>query len=130
MSVNKSKPNTSSTSSQTSKPISLQDVEGVTIVGNEAPINLTDGGAIASNRDIALSAIEKAAELTLGLVSAQAAANEKALGFATAAQEQANKFAYDAGRPEASTLKDSGKVLLWVGGLIAGAMLLKELKLK
>lgn len=130
MSVNKSKPNTRSTSSQTSKPISLQDVEGVTIVGNEAPINLTDGGAIASNRDIALSAIEKAAELTLGLVSAQAAANEKALGFATAAQEQANKFAYDAGRPEASTLKDSGKVLLWVGGLIAGAMLLKELKLK
>ncbi|MHB1430403.1 MAG: hypothetical protein ACYCVW_17100 [Rhodocyclaceae bacterium] len=130
MSVNKSKPNTSSNSSQVSKPISLQDVEGVTIVGNEAPINLTDGGAIASNRDVALEAIEKAAELTLGLVSAQAASNEKALGFATAAQEQANKFAYDAGRPEASTLKDSGKVLLWVGGLIAGAMLLKELKLK
>lgn len=130
MSVNKSKPNTSTSSSQTSKPISLQDVEGVTIVGNEGPVQITDGGAIASNRDVSLSVIEKAAELTLGLVNAQAEANEKALGFASAAQEQANKFAYDAGRPEASTLKDSGKILLWVGGLIAGALILKELKLQ
>lgn len=75
MSINKSKPNTSTSSSQTSKPISLQDVEGVSIVGNEGPVQITDGGAIASNRDVMLSAIEKAAELTLGLVSAQAAAS-------------------------------------------------------
>lgn len=115
------------TSSSTSN-VTLQDTAGINVL-NSSGVTLTDGGAIASNRDVALTAIERAAELTLGLVTAQAKANESALGFASAAQEQANKFAFDAGRPEASTLKDSGKILLWVGGLIAGALVLKELKI-
>lgn len=120
-----------STASTSSSSVSLQDTDGTTVAGNSAStVNITDGGAVEANRDVSLSVIEKAAELTLGLVTAQAKANESALGFATAAQEQANKFAFDAGRPEASTLQQSGKILLWVGGLIAGAMILKELNLQ
>lgn len=128
MSLGKSSSKASTTSSTSS--VSLQDTEGVAIAGNSAStVNLTDGGAIESNRDVALTAIEKAADLTLKLVNAQSAASEKALGFVQAAQEQANKFAFETGRPEAAFLKDGGKILLWVGGLIAGAMILKEMKL-
>lgn len=125
-----SKSSSSASTSSSTSSISLQDTEGVSVVGNSAStVNLTDGGAIESNRDVALEAISQAADLTLKLVTAQAKANEDALGFVRAAQENANKFAYEAGRPEAAVLKDSGKILLWVGGLIAGSLILKELKL-
>lgn len=115
MSVNKSKPKTESTSTQVSKPISLQDVEGITIVGNEGPINWTDGGAIQGSLGLAGSVVESAAELTLALVGSNATANREALDFAMSA-----------GRSDVAAVQDSNKIILYVVAIAAAAFVLHQ----
>lgn len=124
MSENRSKNNTSSTSSQTSKPISLQSVSGTTIVGNEAPVQITDGGAIKGSIDLAGLTVEKAAQLTLGLVASQADASKAALDASMASQAKAYDFAMNAGRSDVATMQDTTKKILMLAGIIAAAYVL------
>ena len=124
MSENRSKNQTSSTSSQTSKPISLQSVSGTTIVGNEAPVQITDAGAIKGSLDLAGMTVEKAAELTLGLVTAQADASKAALDAAVGSQTQAYTFAMNAGRSDVATMQDTTKKIITLAGIIAAAYVL------
>lgn len=126
MSVNRSKPNTSTKSNQTSKPISLQDVEGMTIVGNEGAVTITDGGAIEGGLSLAGLTVEKAAELTLGLVARQADANAAALEFARQSATQGYSFAMDAGRSDVKIAQDAGKMLVIVAAIVAGAYVLSK----
>lgn len=77
MSVNKAKPQTSTSTTQTSQPISLQDVEGVSIVGNGGPVYITDAGAIKGGLGLAGFAVDKAA----GLGESAFGFGESALGF-------------------------------------------------
>lgn len=121
MSVNKAKPQTSTSSSQVSKPISLQDVEGISIVGNEAPVTITDAGAIQGSIGLAGNVVERAAELTLALVSRQADAGKDALSAAQNAANQGYNFAMDAGRSDVKAVQDSNKIILYVVGIAAAA---------
>jgi hypothetical protein len=125
VSVNKSKPQTSQTT--TSRPVTLQDVEGITIAGNEASsFALTDGGAIAGSLDLAGLTVEKAAALTLGLVAAQSAASRSALDFATQSASKGYEFAMSAGRSDIALIQDGGRGLLILAGIAAGAYVLSR----
>lgn len=128
MSVNKSKPQTSTSSAQTSKPISLQDVEGVSIVGNEGPVTITDSGSIerafnfgGSALDFAGGTLEQAALLTLQLVEAQAKAGGDAVQAIKSSADKSFQFAMDAGRSDVATIQGMGKNLIIVVGIVAAA---------
>lgn len=104
----------------TSQPITLQDVEGVTFAGNSTgggAITITDGGAIAGGLDLASLTVEKAAELTLGLVAGQAAASRDAMDKGLA-------FAMNAGRSDVATMQDTTQKILIMVGIVAGAWVL------
>lgn len=113
----------------TSMPITLQDVEGVTFAGNSTgggAITITDGGAIQGGLDLAGLTVEKAAELTLGLVAQQARAGEAALQAVRGSADQAFNFAMSAGRSDIALIKDGGRGLLILAGIIAGAYVLSK----
>jgi len=113
----------------TSQPITLQDVEGVTFAGNSTGgggISITDGGAIKGGLDLAGLTIEKAAELTLGLVAAQSAASRSALDFATQSAAKGYDFAMSAGRSDIALIQDGGRGLLILAGILAGAYVLSR----
>lgn len=104
----------------TSQPITLQDVSGVTFAGNSTgggAINITDGGAIKGGLDLASLTVEKAAELTLGLVSGQAQAS-------AAAMDKSLAFAMNAGRSDVATMQDTTQKILIMVGIIAAAYVL------
>lgn len=114
--------------STTSKPLTLQDVDGLTFAGNEVggSINITDGGAIKGGLDLAGLTVEKAAELTLGLVAAQSDASRAALDFATGSAARGYDFAMSAGRSDIALIQDGGRGLLILAGIIAGAYVLSK----
>lgn len=126
MSVNKAKPRTTTTSTQTSQPISLQDVEGVSIVGNNAPVTITDAGAIEGSLGLAGNVVERAAELTLALVSRQADAGKAALSAAQDAATQGYNFAMDAGRSDVKAVQNSNKIILYVVAIAAAAFVMQK----
>mgnify|MGYP000754727119 CR=1 FL=1 len=104
----------------TSQPITLQDVEGVTFAGNSTgggSINITDGGAIKGGLDLAGLTVEKAAELTLGLVAGQAQASQ-------AAMDKGLAFAMNAGRSDVATMQDTTQKILYMVGIVAAAYVL------
>ena len=103
--------------STTSKPITLQDVEGVTLAGNEigGDLNWTDGGAIKGSLELAGATIEGAAQLTLDLVQAQAQSSKEALAFAMSA-----------GRSDVDTQQKSMNVMLYIVGIVAAAYVLNS----
>ena len=98
-------------------PITLQDVEGITLAGNSGAINITDGGAIKGGLELAGLTVEKAAELTLGLVSGQARASQDAMDKGLA-------FAMSAGRSEVATMQDTTQKIMIMVGIIAAAWVL------
>lgn len=101
----------------TSMPITLQDVDGITLAGNSGAINITDGGAIKGGLDLASLTVEKAAELTLGLVSGQAKASQESMDKGLA-------FAMSAGRSDVAVMQDTTKKILVMVGIIAAAYVL------
>lgn len=139
MSVNKAKPQTSTSSAQTSKPISLQDVRGVTIVGNEAPVSILDGGAIGQAFDFggrafdfgdaslgfAGGALEQAASLTLQLIEGQAKAGADALEAIKGSADKGFAFAMNAGRSDIATIQGIGKGLVVIVGIVAAAYVVR-----
>lgn len=56
-----SKSSSKSAQSSTSNPVTLQDVEGLQIIGNSGPVEITDAGAIEGSLGLAGSVMEKAA---------------------------------------------------------------------
>lgn len=113
----------------TSQPITLQDVEGVTFAGNSTAgggITITDGGAIQGGLDLASLTVEKAAELTLGLVAQQAAAGAAAINAVKGSADKAYQFAMSAGRSDIALIQDGGRGLLILAGIIAGAYVLTK----
>lgn len=123
-SKNKSKSSTQTTST----PISLQDTQGVTVVGNSAPVLITDGGAIEGMENLASLTVEKAAALTLGILDRQLTQSEKVFESTQAAQTRAYDFAMDAGRSDVATTQDMTKGLLIVGGILAAGVAIKAMK--
>lgn len=104
----------------TSQPITLQDVEGITFAGNSTgggSINITDGGAIEGSLDLAGLTVEKAAELTLGLVAAQAQTSREAM-------DKGLTFAMNAGRSDVATMQDTTQKIMIIVGIVAGAWVL------
>lgn len=101
----------------TSKPITLQDIDGVAIAGNEVgrDLTITDGGAIKGSLDLAGSVVENAAKLTLDLVKAQADSSRGALDFAMSA-----------GRSDVDTQQKSMNVMLYMAAIVAGAYVMSR----
>lgn len=125
--MSRQKSSNQQSTSTVSTPITLQDVEGVTLAGNTVggDLNLTDGGAIKGSLDLAGLTVERAAQLTLDLVSKQAESGKAALD---AARESANKgyeFAMNAGRSDVATQQKSMSVMLAIVGIVAAAYVLK-----
>lgn len=118
----------------TSQPITLQDIDGVAIAGNTgSSINITDGGAIKGGLDLAGLTVEKAAELTLGLVAEQSKATRSALDFATKgldkstdSENKAYGFAMSAGRSDVAVMQDTIKAVMIVVGIITGGYVLSK----
>lgn len=107
----------------TSQPITLQDVEGMTFAGNTTgggAITVTDGGAIAGGFDLAGLTVEKAADLTLALVSAQANASRESMDKGLA-------FAMDAGRSDVATMQDMSQKAMSIVAIIAAAWVIRGL---
>lgn len=117
--MNKSKSSNQTTNN--SMPITLQDVEGLSIVGNSGAVSVTDGGAIKGALDLAGLNVETSAALTMALVDRQAQAGQAALESAKEAATLGYQFAMDAGRSDVSAVMDSNKILIIVAA-IAGAV--------
>lgn len=109
----------------TSQPITLQDIDGIAIAGNTGSnIEITDGGAIQGGLDLAGLTVEKAAELTLGLVAEQANASRGALDFAMQSATKGYDFAMNAGRSDVATMQDTTQKILIMVGIVAAAWVL------
>lgn len=130
--MSSSKSKSKSSTKTTSTPISLQDVEGLTIAGNSAGkdlnLNITDGGAISAMGDLSSLTVEKAAEVTLGILDRQIELSNKVFDTAKDAQDKGYQFAMDAGRSDAQTMKDMTKGLLIIGGIMAAGVAAKSMK--
>lgn len=109
----------------TSQPITLQDIDGIAIAGNTGSnLSITDGGAIQGGLDLAGLTVEKAAELTLGLVAEQASASRRALDFATQSTTKGYEFAMNAGRSDVATMQDTTQKIMIMVGIVAAAWVL------
>lgn len=112
-------------SSNTTTSQGQSDIGGDALNLSGTGNTVTDGGAIAGSLGLAESAIQTAAELTLGLVSAQAESGRAALESARQSAEAGYKFAMDAGRSDVSTMNQAIKAALILGGIFAAAFVLK-----
>ena len=125
MSENRSKTTTSSSSTAVSKPVSLQGTSGVTIAGNDAPVTITDGGAIKGSIDLAGQTVQTAAQLTMDLVGKQAQAGKDALAAAQQGASLGYQFAMQAGQPTATAIADTQKMIMVVAGIMALAFVMR-----
>lgn len=111
---------TSSTTYETTNiQTSLQDAPGaLAVAGNQfGDLTITDGGAI-----------EALAAVTLEAVSGQQKAQADALGFATGAGNNALKFAFEAGRPDAANVKQYLTAASIVAGGAVALLILRSWK--
>jgi len=70
--------------------------------------------------------IEKAAELTLGLVAAQSDASRSAFDFATQSTAKGYDFAMSAGRSDVAVMQDTIKAVMIIAGIITGGYVLSK----
>lgn len=89
---------------------------------------ITDGGAIKGGLDLAGLSIEKSAGLTLGLVSAQAENSRAAMDSALQSSAAGYQFAMSAGRSDVATMQQTIKTVLYLGAIVAAAVVLKGWK--
>lgn len=117
------------TTSTVSKPVTLQDVSGVTIAGAEGSVNVTDGGAVNAMGNVSMSAIEQAAKLTLALVDKNISVGQAALRAVVEGQQSAQSMLTDFGAPESSALRQQSTIMMvaiGVGAVLAAIYIWKS----
>lgn len=123
--------------SSVNTPLSIQDSDdalafagssGVQVGGqgnvngsNSGVINLLDAGAVSAGIGVAKDSVTTLADLTTKFLSATRQSNLDALNWAGTQGDNAMKFAYDGGKPDAAAAKDNNKTIL-IALAIAGAV--------
>lgn len=101
------------------------DGQGLGVSSDSSTVNVSqlDGGAINSAFSFASSGLDSAARIMLETMKSQSEAEKAALTFANNANDSAMRFAFDAGKPDASLLQNYGKYLSLTGGILGIALL-------
>lgn len=101
------------------------DGQGLGVSSDSSTVNVSqlDGGAIDSAFNFASSGLDSAARMMLETMKRQSETEKAALTFASNVNDGAMRFAFDAGKPDASLVQNFGKYLSLAGGILGLALL-------